>query len=535
LRQVIINLIGNAVKFTDQGRVLLRIEVKTQTEDETVLEFSVSDTGIGLSAEKQQSIFEAFVQADSSMTRRYGGTGLGLAICSRLVQMMGGGLWVESELGKGSTFRFTAQFARQQNLQAAISSPLPGSLGNLPVLVVEPDVMTRQLLEDMLVSWRMKPTVVDQADAALETLHRARQTGKPFALAIFDTTSLPKDGLKLSAQIAADLKLVQQVILLTSTMVSADDTHLCNSLKSGLMLPKPVKPSELLNAITNAFQGQLTPLDTTGELGRQAGNRAPSLRILVAEDNEVNQQVIKHLLSKQKHEVSIAENGQLALEALDREPFDLVFMDVEMPVMNGLEAIAALRRKEQTTGLHQPVIALTAHAMKGDLERCLAAGMDDYLSKPIHAKRLLNKIDEFLIRGFNSPPADTPEGSEPSADRKPLDYSALLQVTDGDKDLLQSYIRLFLKKYPRLAGELRQAVEAGDGEHLARAAHTLKGVGGHFLNPSALEAINCLEHLKRQGSLEEAPVSLVKVEQEMALVTVGLETLLAELAPEPVI
>jgi PAS domain S-box-containing protein len=535
LRQVIINLVGNAVKFTDQGKVLLRVEALTRNAEETVLEFSVADTGIGLSAEKQQAIFEAFVQADSSMTRRYGGTGLGLAICWRLVRLMGGNMAVESAPAKGSTFRFTARFALQKPRQGEILSPLPATLYNLPVLVIEPDSLTRQLLEDMLTSWHMKPTVVDQADSALATLHHARQTGKPFALAIFDTASLPKDRLDESAASAADLGLVRQVILLTSTMVSAEDTHLCKRLKSCLMLSKPVKPSELLNGIMNSFQGQTAALGLTGAAPGRAATRATGLRILVAEDNEVNQQVIKHLLGRQKHEVHIANNGQLALEALDRERFDLVFMDVEMPVMNGLEAIALLRLKEQTTGHHQPVIALTAHAMKGDLERCLASGMDDYLSKPIHARGLLDKIDEFLARSAdNFVAADRSQGSQPCAAPNRLEVSELLAITDGDSELLRNYIRLFLKKYPRLVGELRQAVEAGDGEDLARTAHTLKGVGGHFLNPSALQAIQFLEQIKRQGNFEGASDSLARVEQEIAALTGELEKLLAEMEPKVV-
>ncbi|MBI3649490.1 MAG: PAS domain S-box protein [Acidobacteria bacterium] len=532
LRQILINLVGNAVKFTNTGEVVLSIEVKAQNDDEAFLEFAVTDTGIGLTVEKQQFIFEAFVQGDSSMTRRYGGTGLGLTISSRLVQMMDGTIWVESEPDKGSTFYFTARFARQKDQQNSSSPALPKSLSELPVLVVEPNLHTRQLLNDMLQSWHMNPTTVENARTALDTLQEARQAGKPFALALFDITALQREQINLAEHLAQNPGLLHKVMLLTSSMVSADATHMTNTLKDCTVLVKPTKPSELLNAILDSFQAPPVLALATNAGAVPTPPRAKGLHILVAEDNEVNQYVIKYLLVKHHHHVRIVSNGQLALEALERESFDVVLMDVEMPVMSGFEAITALRRKEQTTGQHQAVIALTAHAMKGDLERCLAVGMDDYLSKPIVAENLLDKLDALKAK---MPPTLAPSFTNRQTDtqvKSSMNFTKLLDVTAGDKDLLQNYIRLFLKKYPRMVAEMREAIERQDSERLARAAHTLKGAGGHFFESSIIDKLKGLEQMRRSNDMEEAPLRLAHIEQEVALIISKLESLLAEMEPE---
>ena len=406
LRQVIINLLGNAIKFTKQGEVGVKIAVESRTPDQVRLRFAVHDTGIGIAPEKQQLIFEAFAQADGSTARQFGGTGLGLTISRRLVQMMGGRLGVESNLGQGSVFHFTVGLGIGKTTDAA-HILAPADLLGLRVLVVDDNCTNRCILEGMLHNWGMRPTLAESGGAALQHLRTAE---RPFAIILTDVHMPDMDGFTVVEQFHAlpGRKDETKVIVLTSGG-QRGDARRCRELGVEAYLTKPVGESELYDAIVRvlAAPGSLagpTPL-VTRHLLQEA---RVELHILLAEDNIVNQRLTSRLLEKRGHVVKVVSNGREALAALEQADFDLVLMDVQMPEMDGFEATAALRGKEQTSGRHLPVIAMTAHAMRGDRERCLAAGMDGYLSKPIQTRELIDLLEKISAEAQRAPAAPPP-------------------------------------------------------------------------------------------------------------------------------
>jgi len=407
IRQIIINLVGNAVKFTDRGEVVVRVTAESFGEDCAVLHFSVSDTGIGITADKQTVIFEAFSQADATTTRRYGGTGLGLTICSRLVQMMQGRIWVDSEVGKGSTFHFTARVGLAQ--RPAEPVPLePACLEGVPVLVVDDNATNRRILEGTLERWGMKPTLTEGVQAALAALARARDAGHPFSLVLTDAHMPDYDGFHLAEMLMRQPERRCAIVMLTSGGQRGDAAR-CRQLGIAAYLTKPVRQSQLRDTIIRVLaarslapepQKLVTRHSLREERRAEVAPPRAALRILVADDNPLNQRLAQRLLDKRGHTVVVAGNGREALAALEEQTFDLVLMDVQMPDMDGLEAATAIRQKEKSTGQHLRIIALTALAMKGDQERCLAAGMDGYLNKPIRAQELFDTLD-----GAGSPSA----------------------------------------------------------------------------------------------------------------------------------
>ena len=386
LRQVLINLMGNSLKFTDRGEVNLRIQRESVDENSAVLHFSVQDTGIGIPAQKQAAIFEAFTQADGSTARRFGGTGLGLSISRRLVQMMSGKMWVESTPGQGSTFHFTAAFGISQF--GASSEPLQkNSLNGMSVLVVDDNHTSRRSLESALLSWGMKPTLAEDHVKALEILARAQEFQESFSLVLMDAHLPAMDGFELAVEIRKNPAVTGAAILMLTSAGQRGDAARCRGLELAGYLTKPISQDELLDAILRV--ASLKSLDVKPEVvTRRSLPEEKHLRILLAEDNRVNQRLAVRLFEKRGHSVSIAVNGREAVEKSERETFDVVLMDVQMPELDGFEATAAIRKREQTTGVHIPIVAMTAHAMQGDRERCLSAGMDGYVSKPLNQKEL---------------------------------------------------------------------------------------------------------------------------------------------------
>jgi signal transduction histidine kinase/CheY-like chemotaxis protein len=381
LRQVVVNLVGNAIKFTERGEVVVEVEAETDA-DGVELHFAVRDTGIGIPAEKLDRVFEPFVQADTSTTRTYGGTGLGLTISTRLVELMHGRLWAESTVGEGSTFHFRIRLGRSR---VPVATALePARLHSLPVLVVDDSATNRRMLEDLLRGWQMRPVAVASGRAALAELKRATNEGEPFPLLLVDGLMPEMDGFALVERVRQHPALTGAVVMMLSSVDRQGDAARCRELGVARHLIKPVKPSDLLDTILSVLGGS-PPAD---QKTAAAAVSATPRRILLAEDNPVNQKLVVRLLEKQGHQVVVRSNGREALRALEEGPFDLVLMDVEMPEMTGLEAAAAIRDRERATGGHVPVIAMTAHAMKGDREQCVAAGMDDYVSKPIRAEEL---------------------------------------------------------------------------------------------------------------------------------------------------
>jgi CheY-like chemotaxis protein len=400
LRQVLINLLGNAIKFTNEGEVALKVHVEAEDGKDRIVHFTLSDTGIGIPPEKQKAIFDPFTQADTSTTRKYGGTGLGLTISARLVEMMGGSIWVASAVGAGTQFHFTVRL-RAADAKAVVVGTIapPEILRGVKVLVVDDNRTNRRILEAMLKRWEMKPTSVEGGEEALVELSAARDSGAPYGLILTDMHMPKMDGFTLVQRIRQRPGLSTATIMMLTSAGHRGDAARCQELGVAAYLLKPIRQSELREAIARVLgaKGQegAIPLVTRYSL-QDARDPSAFLRVLLAEDNPVNQRLVTRLLEKRGHRVAVAVNGHEVLEALNKESFDLVLMDVQMPEMDGLEATAAIREKEKGSGLHQAVIALTAHAMKGDRERCLAAGMDGYLSKPIRPPELDAILESYL-------------------------------------------------------------------------------------------------------------------------------------------
>ena len=395
LRQIITNLVGNAIKFTDQGEIALSVRVDANLEERVRLRFDVRDTGIGIPAEKHSLIFEEFAQADGSTTRKFGGTGLGLTISARLVKLMEGEIQVESEPGKGSCFRFTACFGL-----ASLPDPLDAlepSIEGARVLIVDDNSMNRRILEDLLMRWNMNPASFENGREALAALHRAARKS-PFSLVLTDAHMPGMDGFELAHEIRNAPNLTGAIVMMLTSNERVEDVRRCQTLGISACLTKPVRRAELRSAVCAALagRGEAGPLEQSADVAVLASRiRGPhdAMRILLAEDNIVNQRVALRILEKAGHSVVLARDGAKAIEKFKEQKFDLVLMDVQMPEMSGIEATERIRKMEG--GLRTPIIALTAHAMSGDQQRCLDAGMDDYLAKPIHASTLIALIDKY--------------------------------------------------------------------------------------------------------------------------------------------
>jgi signal transduction histidine kinase/CheY-like chemotaxis protein len=411
LRQVLVNLVGNAIKFTERGEVALEVNQDSREKNSLGLHFIVRDTGIGIPQDKQQLIFEAFTQVDGSTTRRFGGTGLGLTISARLVEAMKGKIWVISEPGAGSAFHFTAVLGvAPESAQAA--TPDQVALKGIRVLVVDDNYTNRRLLSATLRSWGMEPALAASAPEALEYMRRSAENDQPFPLVLTDVHMPGMDGFDLVERILGTPNLTKAFILMLTSGEHAGDLARCRELGVSSFLTKPIRRAELRSAIENALvergRGSQTAQDLRALASRTAKSSLASsgAHILLAEDNLVNQRVACAMLEKAGHSVVLATTGQKALNLWEQQPFDVILMDVQMPDIDGFEATAAIRKKEKESGAHTPIIAMTAHAMSGDRERCLDAGMDNYISKPIHAAELLDLVAKYLQTGTHAGASD---------------------------------------------------------------------------------------------------------------------------------
>ncbi|HVW02915.1 MAG TPA: response regulator [Planctomycetaceae bacterium] len=530
LRQIIVNLVGNAIKFTHAGEVVVAVELDSRTDTEVRLHFSVSDTGIGIAPEKQALIFEAFSQADASTTRKYGGTGLGLTISRQLVEMMGGRLWVDSEVGKGSTFHFSAVFG----LPVGAVHPVPTipHLHGLEVLIVDDNATNRRILEEMLSNWGMKPHSADSALGAFAQLERASSAGNRIPLVLLDSQMPGMDGFQLAEKVRSSTSLEGTEMIMLTSAVHAGETLRCKESGVSACLLKPVKPSELLDAICNAMGGPLQYVAAV-EKDEGAAKEAPvaRLNILLAEDNPVNQKLAVRLLEKQGHHVALANDGREALALLDQNNFDLVLMDVQMPNLDGFETTAEIRQREAHAGGHLPILAMTAHAMKGDRERCLAAGMDGYVSKPIQPAELRAEIAALMAAKASAPAAPVtppaPVGAAPTepSNGQVFDREEALRHAGGELELLQELAAVFLKESPRMLTELRDAVAARDAQRVNRAAHTLKGAVATLGAPAARDLAFQLEQLGAKGELDSAADRMPEFEAIIDKLRSALEAL----------
>jgi two-component system sensor histidine kinase/response regulator len=512
IRQIVFNLVGNAIKFTERGEVVLRAELESSNAEEVMLHFTVRDTGVGIPPEKQRLIFEPFTQADSSTTRQYGGTGLGLAISRQLVELMGGEIWVESRSGEGSTFHFTARFGVQESVQSLTPQQLE-RLRDVPVLVVDDSATNRRILEEMLSGWKTRPAGAAGGREAVAALESAWDAGKAFAVAVVDAHMPAMDGFALVRRIKQSPRLRGTRIVMMTSAAERGDAARCLELGVAANLTKPVKQSDLLGAMTAALGRAAGPKPraprlTDGLLQPQRGG----IHILLVEDNAVNQVLAARLLAKRGHTVITAQNGREALAALEREPFDLILMDLQMPVMGGLEATAAIRERERGTAKHIPIVAMTAHTLSEDRERCLDAGMDDYIAKPIHSYLLFEVIDRLVPVSRRQPLA--PKKAVQGA--RILDEKSLLAGLDGDRNLLREMVGLFRVDAPRLIAEIREAVSAADAERLQSSAHALKGVVGSFASDAAFDAALNLERMGRERALAGATAAADKLAEAVA-------------------
>jgi len=507
LRQVLVNLVGNAVKFTEQGEVVVQVEVEADREEEAELHFTVRDTGIGILEDKQGLIFEAFRQADGSATRRYSGTGLGLAISQQLVESMRGRIWVESRLGEGSTFHFTVEFKKLACARPAVfgelSRAVAADLQGRPVLVVDDNATNRLILRKTLTDWGLEVTEAEDGPAGLRELEQAKETSRSFRLILLDKMMPGMNGFAVAERIHDEPLMKDAIVMMLSSDSVHSDAAQCRSLGIATYLVKPIKQAELLDAIL-AVLGTARKIEKEPEQVIPTTIEGTPLRILLADDNTAGQLVGRRTLEKMGHAVQVASNGLEALQMLEKEDFDLVLMDVEMLEMDGLEATRVIREREAESGRHIPIIAMTAYAMKEDREKCLAAGMDGYLSKPATPERLASAIGGFL-------PPNRDRSSAPS-----VDLDEALEMVGGDRELLCEAVGLFLAEdYPRQLEDLVESLECQDARSSKAAAHGIKGALLSFGGRPASDVALRLETMGREGDLSGAQGALEELEAEV--------------------
>lgn len=512
LRQILLNLIGNAIKFTQEGEVLVNVEMESRSDNQVLLHFSVSDTGIGIPQHKQQDIFRAFKQADGSTSRNYGGTGLGLAISSHLVGLMGGRMWVESEEGQGSTFNFTVPMEVRPDAVEPKDTDAAALFEDLPVLVVDDNATNRRILQELLTRWGMRPTVVDSGWAALGVLYEPVRDKYPYTLALIDCMMPAMDGFELAERIRESPEFSEIKLLMLTSANPEFSSERCREVGISAFLLKPILQSSLYNTIVGLLRDE--PVEREGR-ERYLQTLRPAeraLRILLAEDNAFNQKVGVGMLKTMGHTVTVAGNGLEAVNAVKSEPFDLIFMDVQMPVMDGLQATGAIREYEKGLNKHTPIVAMTAHALKGDTDRCLEAGMDGYLSKPIRSPDLARAIHSVVCQDL---PTEHQEELPVEDAGAVLDLKPLLEGVGGDESLLAEMVQIFLEDCDALWSRIRQAVSQGDSEGVRASAHTLKSMLGSVSATAAFSMALELENIGRSSEMDGADRLLHTMELEL--------------------
>ncbi len=548
IRQVVMNLLSNAIKFTHAGEVVLRVECRPEEQqgghDSAVLHCSVSDTGIGIPPDKHRQIFDAFTQADGSTTRKYGGTGLGLSISSQLVSLMGGRIWVDSVVGKGSTFHFTVNVGLQSMQEQEAAKVEPRTLRDLSVLVVDDNVTTRRILQEILSNWHMQPTTVADGPSALKAMEEACKAGRPFPLALLDGKMPKMDGFELATRIKARPEFSDCKLILLTSAGQRGDAARCREIGVTGYLIKPVLQSDLMDALLTALTvpqsegSQGSRLVTRHSVREQPPARSgASLSVLLVEDHPVNQALARRLLQKWGHRVTVVGNGHEALAALAAESFDILLTDVQMPEMDGLALAGAIRAQEQTTGRHLPIIVMTAHALKGDRERCLEAGMDAYISKPLQPAALHKVIEDLMAthrpegeRGVSPVASDSTPGTAPTTAQDgptalAFDYDSALERVEGDRALLMNMLGLYLDSSVKLTALIQDTLRNQDVRGLERAAHTVKGAVGTLSAQKAFDAALRLEQCAKAGDLGQAGRAWASLEEELAVLRASIERL----------
>ena len=530
LRQIVLNLVGNAIKFTHQGEVVVRVKTIAATEETRTLQITVADTGVGIPPEKQKFIFDPFTQADTSTTRNYGGTGLGLTISSRLISMMGGRIWLESEVGRGSQFHFTVQL-RVGHKKPGTESRVPiEALRNVRVLVVDDNSTNRRIVQEMLKRWKANSTAVEGGEQALAELLSAQLAGQPYQLLLTDMHMPTMDGFMLVEEIRHRAGLEMIAIMMLTSAAHRGETERCRALGITSYLFKPIRKAELLTALL-AVLGKNRAISPPALAARpETAVRGKSLNILLAEDNRVNQVVATRILEKMGHTITVAQHGAEALSLLAARSFDLVLMDIQMPQMDGLAATKSIRLHETRTHSHLPIVAMTAHAVKGDRERCLEAGMDGYVSKPINPQDLELAIAAVMYLPTTNGPGLEPNVCPKGSLSKPvtLDFNRVLGQLGGDQQLLHEVIEIFIDQAPKHIEALRRALAEGDAEVVERTAHSMKGELGYLGIAEVSQQAREIEDLGRKHDLGRASRVFAAFEPAIADIVRAMRTNLNE-------
>ncbi len=516
IRQVLFNLVGNAIKFTAAGEVVVDIEQQWQTDDEIGLHIAVTDTGIGIPKDRLKKIFDAFTQVDSSMARRFGGTGLGLTITAQLLRLMDGKIWVQSSEGKGSTFHFTLTLKLAVGKTTAPPRLDPTELQGRRVLIVDDNATNRRILDEMMTHWGMATELSDGAASALKQLEAAARDERPFHLLVLDAMMPVIDGFQLAEMIRQRPDLRPGTVMMLSSADRPSSTAKCEQLGIATYLVKPVSAAALLEAIlttlaisTERSSKPQPTRSTTPEL--QHPKPAKRLRILLVDDHATNRQLVEAILRRRGHDCHSEEDGAAALRAWREEHFDVVLMDVQMPGYDGFAATRDIREQEQALGMHTPIIALTAHALKGDRERCLAAGMDAYLAKPIHAAELIAVVEQIGDRQLAA--AEPVEGAEATTEPMSVfSISAALERMGGEMDLLREHLGYVLNDIPQLLRSMHQALDLGDARQLEIAAHRTKSLVSSYDHHDAHSLTQQIEQDAKQGRLTDAAPRVEQLE-----------------------
>jgi two-component system sensor histidine kinase/response regulator len=508
LRQVLMNLAGNAVKFTEQGEVTILARTETLDGSRARVSFEIRDTGIGIPAARLGKLFKPFTQVDGSTSRRFGGTGLGLAISARLVELMGGKISARSEEGAGSTFAFTIEWTVPEEAERPHSMFRFANLENMQVLVVDDNLTNLRMLDARLRSWRMVPTLCTGGAEALEKAREAAQNAGKFRLVLVDCHMPEMDGFELSRRLKMEPGVSEAIVMMLTSGGQRGDVALCKQLGIDTYLTKPVSSSDLLDAVLSALG-----------LGREEPSRGSAksvtrhvvreshrgMKILLAEDNPVNQKVVVAFLEQGGYAVTVAEDGESAVRYLERNRFDLVLMDVQMPGMGGLEATQQIRQSEKTRGGHVPIVALTAHVMRRQMEQCLEAGMDDHLAKPVRREALYEMIERHIRAPEPRPPAMSGDSCEAAgAEEAGFSYARALELFGGDKSLLRELTAVFLKQCEGSLRAVADAVEKSDAPAIEQAAHFMKGSLRQFGAAKAADLAARIESFGHGGEPAQA-------------------------------
>jgi two-component system, sensor histidine kinase and response regulator len=516
LRQVLVNLIGNAIKFTEAGEIVVSAGLELSQDQAITLRFAVADTGIGIPGTKLFTIFQPFEQADGSTTRRFGGTGLGLTISVKLVELMGGEIWVESKPGVGSTFWFTVVLAAAPRDLMRTTGTGREQLEGLPILVVDDNATNRQILEEILRGWGTRPVAVDSARAALDALRCAAALSHPFPMVLIDGMMPGMDGIELARQIRSEPAIATARLLLLTSAGRPDDSSVLRDLDIRACLTKPVRQSELFDALMKAMNTTTCPSDDSAAPRASAAVARPAatqnrLRILLAEDHPVNQKVAVRMLEHLGHSVTVVPDGRQAIEAIEAVAFDVVLMDVQMPEMDGLEAVRIVRQREAGTGAHLPILALTAHAMQGDRERCLQAGFDSYLAKPVRQADLQQALGAY-----------SPACTASTEDQEPI-LAGLSEVCGGDDEFARELAGTFLETAPPCLVGIDHALKSRAQSKLVSEAHGLKGISRTIGSEDLANAAASLEEAGRRDDWDAAAKAAARVDREWQRARTALE------------